>query len=347
MNQKNVLSLRAFALALVAGALFTLPTYAHAKEPVKAAVEASVAATKDGANTPTADAKNQAPTIETAPAEKPLSEDEKNASIIASDAITAFDASAVVGAPKPWQLGFQEAVTPIKKAVYPLHDAVLIVITLITLFVLGLMIYIVLRFNKTRNPKPATFTHNKTIEIIWTVIPILILVGIAIPSVRIHYKLYYNENALTNPDLTVKVVGNQWYWSYEYPDHGIKFDSNITKDADLPEGAPRLLEVDNALVVPVGKIVRVQLTASDVMHAFAVPSFGIKKGAIPGRLNETWFQAEKEGVYYGQCSILCGKLHGYMPIKVIVVSPEKFDIWVKGAKLKFANNNAMQFAALN
>jgi cytochrome c oxidase subunit II len=338
MNQKIIVSLRTLSLALLIGALLALPTLSQANEPVATASDVAAPA-----------ASAPEPTLKTdaAPQEKPLTETEKKSAITDADALTAFDASTVIGASKPWQLGFQESATPIKHAIQSLHDGVLITITIITLLVLGLMIYIVLRFSKARNPKPASFTHNKLVEIIWTVVPIFILVAIAIPSVRIHYKLYYNENALTNPDLTVKVVGHQWYWEYEYPEQGIKFDSNMTKDADLPQGAPRLLEVDNALVVPVGKVVRVQLTAADVIHAFAIPSFGIKKGAVPGRLNETWFQAEKEGIYYGQCSVLCGKLHGFMPIKIIVLSPEKFDIWVKGAKLKFANNDALQFAALN
>lgn len=337
MTQKMTISLRTFSLALVTSALLALPAFANeaAPAPTEKPIEAVAAPA------------TEAPAVEAAPAEKPLSEEEKKAAIAAAASITAFDASKVVGAPTDWQMGFQEAVTPIKKAVYPLHDAVLVIITIITLFVLALLIYVMVRFNKKANPKPASFTHNKMVEVVWTVIPILILVGIAIPSVRIHYKLYYNENALSTPDLTVKVVGHQWYWEYEYPDHGIKFDSNITKDADLPEGAPRLLEVDNALVVPVGKTVRIQLTASDVIHAFAVPSFGIKKGAVPGRLNETWFQADKEGIYYGQCSVLCGKLHGFMPVKIIVVSQEEFDTWVKGAKLQFASNDSLQFAALN
>jgi cytochrome c oxidase subunit 2 len=209
------------------------------------------------------------------------------------------------------------------------------------------LLYICVRFSKKANPKPQTFTHNKTVEIIWTVIPILILVGIAIPSLRVHYKYYNNETIIQNPDLTIKVVGHQWYWSYEYPEQKIAFDSNITQQKDLPEGAPRLLEVDNPIVVPVGKVVRVQITSADVIHAWVVPAFGVKKGAVPGRLNETWFKAEKEGIYYGQCSVLCGKLHGFMPVKVVAVSPEKFEQWVHGAQLKFANNDAMQFAALN
>ena len=296
---------------------------------------------------PAAPAKEAAKTTEAAPAEKALSSEEKKSAIEAADHIATFDSSKVVGMAKPWQIYYQEAESPVTKQVQPLHDVVLVIITVITVFVLALMLFIILRFNKRANPKPQTFTHNKTVEVIWTVIPILILVGIAIPSLRIHYKYYNNETIIENPDLTIKVVGHQWYWSYEYPEQKIAFDSNITPAKDLPEGAPRLLEVDNPLVVPVGKVVRIQLTSADVIHAWVLPSFGVKKGAVPGRLNETWFKAEKEGIYYGQCSVLCGKLHGFMPIKIVVVSPEDFDRWTKGAKLKFAANDTMQFAALN
>lgn len=280
-------------------------------------------------------------------ADKPLSDAEKKAAISAVDEITKFDASKVVGAAKPWQIYYQPAESPQMEQLKGLHDGVLVVITLITVFVLALLVYIMVRFNRRANPRPATFSHNKLVEVIWTVIPIMILVGIAIPSIRIHYKSFYNESALQNPDLTIKVVGHQWYWEYEYPDAGIKFDSNITPDKDLPEGAPRLLEVDNPIVVPVNKVVRIQLTSADVIHAWVLPSFGVKKGAVPGRLNETWFKAEKEGIYYGQCSVLCGKLHGFMPVKIVVVSDEEYARWVKGAKLKFAANDTYQFAALN
>ena len=275
------------------------------------------------------------------------SDAEKNAAIAASDAITLYDESKVIGHAKPWQIYYQPAESPVMEQLVKLHDPVLVLIIAITVFVMALLLFIMVRYNKRMNPKPASFTHNKTIEVIWTVIPILILVAIAIPSLRVHYKYYNNETIINNPDLTLKVVGHQWYWEYEYPDQGIKFDSNMTQQKDLTPGAPRLLEVDNAVVVPVNKVVRVQLTSADVMHAFALPSFGVKKGAVPGRLNETWFKAEKEGIYYGQCSILCGKLHGFMPIKIVVVSQEKFDQWVKGAKLKIASTDAMQFAALN
>lgn len=332
MTRTALFSLRFLTLAAIL-ALSLAPLRSHAEEVAPAAPASTVAAS--------------AATDAAAPVEKPLSEQEKAATIQAADSIAAFDASKVVGIAKDWQIYFQESATPIKHEVKILHDGVMIVITLITILVLVLLVYVALRFNKRANPKPQTFTHNKLVEFIWTAVPIIILVGIAIPSIRVHYNYYYNQEALEKPDLSVKVVGHQWYWEYEYPDQGIKFDSNMTKDADLPEGAPRLLEVDNALVVPVNKVVRVQLTAADVIHAWALPSFGIKKGAVPGRLNETWFKAEKEGIYYGQCSVLCGKLHGYMPIKVVVVSDEQFAQWVKGAKLKFAAGDHLQFASLN
>lgn len=339
MTQKSFMFLRTFSLAALAALVLLHAPLAQANEEVAApvAVEAAPAAATPAAASP----------AEPAAVEKPLSAAEKKAAIDAVDAITAFDENKVVGNAKPWQVTHQEAASPVMKELIKLHDAVLVIITLIVILVLALLIFIMLRFNKRANPKPQTFTHNKTVEIVWTVIPILILVGIAIPSLRVHYKYYNNETIISNPDMTIKVVGHQWYWEYEYPDQGIKFDSNMTPAKDLPKGAPRLLEVDNAVVVPVNKVVRVQLTSADVIHAWVLPAFGVKKGAVPGRLNETWFKAEKEGIYYGQCSVLCGKLHGFMPVKIVVVSEEQFAQWVKGAKIKFASNTAVQFAALN
>ncbi len=357
MTSKIVLSIRVLSLALAAGFMLTYAPVAKAQEgePTEVttredAAKASARANEQKDAKPAADAaakevpgakrdethegKDPIMSGKAAPA-KPLSDAEKKAAIAEADSITKFDAEKVVGAAKPWQIYYQEAEAPNFKELQKLHDPVLVVITIITIFVLALLIFIMLRFNKRANPKPSTFTHNMTVEIIWTVIPILILIGIAIPSLRAHYKYYNNETIISNPDLTIKVVGHQWYWSYEYPDQKIAFDANITPAKDLPEGAPRLLEVDNPIVVPVDKVVRIQLTSADVIHAWVLPAFGVKKGAVPGRLNETWFKAEKEGIYYGQCSVLCGKLHGFMPIKIIVVSPEDFDRWVKGAQLKF------------
>lgn len=341
MTQKSFMILRTLTLAAFAAAMFV-------HTPARAEEEAAPAAPHtEAAKEAPAAKKDEAVAAKDAKPEKPLTEAEKKAAIEAADDITKFSEDRVVGHAKPWQVYYQPSESPPMDKLQHLHDAVLVIITLITIFVLALMIYIVVRFNKRANPKPQTFTHNKTIEVIWTVIPILILVGIAIPSLRLHYNYYNNETIISNPDLTIKVLGHQWYWSYEYPDEGIAFDSNITAEKDLAPGAPRLLEVDNALVVPVNKTVRIQLTSADVIHAWVLPSFGVKKGAVPGRLNETWFKAEKEGIYYGQCSVLCGKLHGFMPIKIVVVSEEEYATWVKGAKLKFASNDLMQFAALN
>ena len=236
---------------------------------------------------------------------------------------------------EPWQLGFQEPVTPVMEKLDVMHDGLTITITLITLFVLALLVIVMWRFRESKNPKPSKVTHNTPLEIAWTVIPILILVAIAIPSVR---ALYYMDKAV-EPDMVLKAVGYQWYWNYEYPDHeGISFDSYMIKDEDLKPGDVRLLSVDNPLVMPVNKTVAVHLTGGDVIHAWAMPAFGVKTDAVPGRLNETWFKATKEGVYFGQCSELCGVGHGFMPIEVHVVSQEAFDAWIEESKAKFASN---------
>jgi cytochrome c oxidase subunit 2 len=214
------------------------------------------------------------------------------------------------------------------------HNLLLIIITLISLFVLALLAYVMFRFNEKANPNPSRTTHNTTIEVLWTVIPVVILVVVAIPS----FKLLYYSDVIPKADMTIKATGHQWYWSYKYSDHGkFSFDSNIVSDADLKEGQPRLLTVDNRIVVPVDTVVRVQVTASDVLHSWAMPSFGVKVDAVPGRLNETWFgPVKQEGIYYGQCSELCGGKHGFMPIAVEVVSKAKFDAWVAKAKKDFA-----------
>jgi cytochrome c oxidase subunit 2 len=213
------------------------------------------------------------------------------------------------------------------------HSMVLWIVTAITLFVLALLVIVIVKFNARANPTPSRTTHNTLIEVLWTVIPVFILVIIALPSFRI---LFLQLN--TPPaDLTIKATGVTWNWKYNYPDNGdFEYDSLITPEKDLKPGQPRLLTVDNELVVPVNKTVRVYVTGFDVIHAFAVPSFGIKVDAIPGRLNETWFKATKEGWYYGQCSELCGKDHAFMPIAVHVVSDAEFNTWVEAAKKKFA-----------
>ena len=203
-------------------------------------------------------------------------------------------------------------------------------ITVITLFVLALLIIVVVKFNAKANPVPSRTTHNTLIEVAWTLIPVLILVGIAVPS----FRLLFLQLDIPKADLTIKATGKQWYWSYAYPDNGkFEFDSLLAQDKQ-----PRLLGVDNEMVVPVNKVVRVQTTGADVIHSFAVPAFGIKIDAIPGRLNETWFKATKTGMFYGQCSELCGKDHAFMPIAVRVVSDQEFATWVEAAKKKFATN---------
>jgi cytochrome c oxidase subunit 2 len=224
------------------------------------------------------------------------------------------------------------------------HDALLGLITVISLFVLGLLIYVMWRFRESRNPTPSKTTHHSLLEVAWTVIPILILVVVAIPS----FKLLKHQLELPKADITLKVTGKQWYWSFDYPKDqgGFAFDSLMIPEDEWKAGvaagkikpteAPRLLAVDNEAVVPVGKIVRVQVTAADVIHKFTIPSFGIKIDAIPGRLNETWFRAEREGLYYGQCSLICGQNHAYMPVAIRVVSNEKYQAWLAEAKKKFA-----------
>jgi len=239
----------------------------------------------------------------------------------------------ILGQPHPKQLGFQQAATPVMEDIATFHDALLIVISIITVFVLALLLVCMVRFNRRANPTPSRTTHNTLIEVIWTVVPIMILTGIAIPSFKL---LFYQQN--TPPaDLTIKAQGNQWYWNYSYPDSKFEFDSRMLDDNERPKqkpNEPRLLAVDNDIVVPVNKVVRVQVTAdaAGVIHSFAVPSFGIKIDAVPGRLNETWFKAEREGIYYGQCSELCGRNHAFMPIEVRAVSPEKFAAWAAAAK---------------
>ena len=231
------------------------------------------------------------------------------------------------GKAEPWQMGFQAAVTPVKHRMESFHDHLLIpIVTAITLLVLGLLIYVVVKFNAKSNPRPSKTAHNTMLEIVWTLVPVLILVVIIIPSMKLLYYVDRTEEA----EMTLKVIGHQWYWSYEYPDHGeIAFDANLVQEADLKEGQPRLLATDNPVVLPVDTNIRILVTATDVLHAFAVPSFGVKIDATPGHTNETWTRIEKEGVYYGQCSELCGTNHGFMPIEVHAVSKEAFAQWVK------------------
>ena len=238
--------------------------------------------------------------------------------------------------PKNWQLGFQESVTSIMNDVVFMHDYILMpIITAISVFVLFLLFYVCIKFRESKNPNPSKTTHNTFIEIVWTLIPCLILIVIAIPS----FKLLYKQDIIPKADVTVKAIGYQWYWGYEYPDQNIYFESLMVEDKDLKPGQPRLLATDTEVVVPVNKIVKVLITSNDVLHAWAIPAFGVKRDAVPGRINETWFKADKEGVYYGQCSELCGPGHGFMPISIRAVSQEDFASWVEEAKVEFASDN--------
>jgi cytochrome c oxidase subunit 2 len=231
--------------------------------------------------------------------------------------------------PRPWEIGFQAPATPVMQRIEDFHHLLLINITLITLLVLALLLIAIWKFNAKRNPVPTKTTHNTLLEMAWTVLPVIILVVIAVPS----FKLLYYEDVIPKADMTIKATGHQWYWSYEYPDNGkISFDSLVVPDNQLKKGQPRLLTVDNPVVVPVNTTVRVIATGADVIHSWAVPSFGVKQDAVPGRLNETWFRVLKEGTYYGQCSELCGVNHGFMPIEVHVVSKDKFNSWVASKK---------------
>jgi cytochrome c oxidase subunit 2 len=239
--------------------------------------------------------------------------------------------------PAPWEMTLQEAATPVMENIVWFHNFLFVLITLITLFVLALLVLVVVKFNAKANPIPSRTTHHTMIEVAWTLVPVLILVGIAVPS----FRLLFQQLDIPKADLTVKATGKQWYWSYSYPDNGkFEFDSLMAQDKQ-----PRLLGVDNEMVVPVNKVIRIQTTGADVIHAFAVPAFGIKIDSIPGRLNETWFKATKVGMYYGQCSELCGKDHAFMPIAVRVVDDQEFAAWVESAKKKYATNPANTYAA--
>jgi cytochrome c oxidase subunit 2 len=252
---------------------------------------------------------------------------------------TAFAGSALAlteGQPDNWQLDLQPAVTAVARQMHEFDKLLLVVIITISVLVLALLVYAIWRYNEKANPTPAKFSHNTTIEVIWTVVPLLILVVIAIPS----FRLLYDQYEFPAADVTVKSTGRQWYWSYQYPDHGnFNFDSLMVEDADLKPGQPRLLAVDNEIVVPVNKVVHVLITSSDVIHSWTIPSFGVKIDAVPGRVTRAWFKSEKTGVFYGQCSELCGSRHAFMPIAVRVVSEQDFAAWVEKAKQQFASND--------
>ncbi len=252
------------------------------------------------------------------------------AGVVTGSADMAF---AQAGQPTDWGLGFQDSVSPVMDDLVWFDNFLLVLITVISLFVLALLVIIMVRFNAKRNPEPSKTTHNTFIEVVWTVVPILILVVVAVPS----FRLLYKQMEIPEADLTIKAIGYQWYWGYEYPDHdGLFFESLMLEDDELAEGQPRLLATDTDVVVPVNATVRLQITSEDVIHAWAIPSFGVKMDAVPGRLNETWFRATEVGTYYGQCSELCGIRHAYMPITVKVVTQEEFDEWILWAKEEYA-----------
>ena len=237
--------------------------------------------------------------------------------------------------PQPWEIWHLAPATSIMETIYSFHTELLVIAILIVVLVLGLLGFCILRFNERANPQPSRTTHNTLIEVIWTAIPVMILVGIAIPS----FKLLYAEDVIPKPDLTVKAVGHQWYWSYEYPDNGnFGFDATLVEDKNLKPGQPRLLTTDNHVVLPVGVNIRVITTSTDVIHSWAVPAFGVKIDSVPGRLNETWLKIERPGTYYGQCSELCGVNHGFMPIEIEAVTMARYKQWVEQAKKKFASS---------
>jgi cytochrome c oxidase subunit 2 len=254
-------------------------------------------------------------------------------------ALLASPAMAGSGQPSPKQLGFQEAVTPIAVDIHWVHDFVNIIIFLITAFVLGLMLWVMWRYSEKRNPVPTRTTHNTTVEVLWTVLPVLVLVVIAIPS----FKLLYAQYNFPPPDLTIKAEGHAWNWTHHFPDQGFKVDSVMLQDDErdaviksgMPAGqVPRNLAVNNEVLVPVNKVVHVLVTASDVIHAWTIPSFGSKVDAVPGRITATWFKATKEGIYFGQCSELCGKDHAFMPIAIRVVKEQVFKDWAAATKAR-------------
>lgn len=248
--------------------------------------------------------------------------------------LLALAAPALAAQPTPWAVGFQDAATIVMEHIHWFETFTLIIITAIVIFVLALMIYVCWRFSEKNNKTPSKTTHHAMLEVAWTVVPIIILVVIAVPS----FRLLYEEAVVPPADMTIKATGYQWYWGYEYPDHNdidilqimLQDDERLARMEETggtEEDFPRLLAVDNDLVVPVNATVRLQVTAADVLHAFAMPAFGVKMDAVPGRLNETWFRADREGIYYGQCSELCGTDHAFMPIAIRVVSQSQFDAW--------------------
>jgi cytochrome c oxidase subunit 2 len=241
---------------------------------------------------------------------------------------------AVAAGPVNWQMGFRPPVSPTAEEIHWFNDVILLPLVIaIVVFVMGLLVYVIWRFSEKRNPTPSKTTHNTAIEVLWTAVPVMILFVIAIPS----FKLLYFTDSIEEADMTLKATGRQWYWNYQYPDHGgFEFDAYMVADADLQEGQKRLLDTDNLVVLPVDTNIRLLIAASDVLHAFALPAMGIKLDAVPGQVNETWVRINQEGTYYGQCSELCGTGHSYMPITIKAVSKAAFEEWIAQAKEDFA-----------
>jgi cytochrome c oxidase subunit II len=262
-------------------------------------------------------------------------------SLVVAVALALAVSPALAAWPEPWQLGFRPALSPVMEQIDSLHNLLMWIITLISFFVLALLGYACFRYRASRNTTPSRRTHNTVLEIAWTALPVLILVVIAIPS----FKLLYYMDRVQEADLTLKATGRQWYWSYEYPDQGnLTFDAYVVADADLEPGQPRLLTTDTAVVLPVDTNIRLLTTASDVIHSWAMPAFGIKLDAIPGKVNETWMRIEEPGMYYGQCSELCGDYHGFMPIMIRAVPKDEFDAWAKQAQEEMARVDGFEVA---
>ena len=254
------------------------------------------------------------------------------AAIIATTASTAL-AQGFVQAPRDWEIGFQHPGSPVQARIESLHALIMWIITIITLFVAGLLLYVVWKFRASVNPTPSRLSHHTWLEIAWTILPALVLVIIAIPS----FRLVYYENKTAHPDMTIKVTGHQWYWQYTYPDQGnIQFDSYMLPTNQLKPGELRHLSVDNPLTIPAGKNIRILTTGADVIHSFFIPSLGVQRYAIPGRVIETWLRADKPGTYYGECNQICGTNHSVMPIEVHALTPQAFQAWLVTAKTKYA-----------
>ena len=310
---------RALMFVAVLLAAWIMPAFAADDPPAAAAPATSTSESAPATPAPATDSAAPAATSTAAPAET------------APSGVTNTD-PATIGRAVPDQIGFQPAATDHAQAIHDFHNLLLVIITIVAAFVTALLLWVIVRYNARVNPKPSNFSHNTLVEVIWTVVPVVILVLIFIPSMHV----LYEGDVVPKADLTIKAVGHQWNWSYEYPDNGnFSFLSEmLSEDKAKAAGEPRLLGATTHVVVPVNKVVRVIVTSQDVIHSWAMPAFGVKMDAVPGRLNETWFKANREGTFYGQCSELCGVNHAFMPIEVEVVSQERFEQWLAETKTK-------------